>query len=72
MDIGIAIKTNNRFISRIPKILALQARSLSAGESLQVFKQKSPPSWGALILQPIDLKRVVALQHCQLYEVKQK
>jgi len=56
----------------ILNILALQARSLSAGESLQVLKQKSPPSWGALILQSIDLKRVVALQHCQLYEVKQK
>jgi len=56
----------------ILNILALQARSLSAGESLQVFKQKSPPSRGALNLQSIDLKRVVALQHCQLYEVKQK
>jgi len=72
MDIVIAIKTNNSFISGISKILALQARSLFASESLQVLKQKSPPSQGALILQPIDLKRVVALQHCQLYEVKQK
>ena len=72
MDIVIAIKTNNHFISGISNILALQARSFSAGESLQVLKQKSPPLRWALILQPIDLKRVVALQHCQLYEVKQK
>jgi len=56
----------------ILNILALQARSLSAGESLQVLKQKGLPFRGALILQSIDLKRVVALQHCQLYEVKQK
>jgi len=66
MDIGIAIKTNNSFISGILKILALQARSLSAGESLQVLKQKSLPFRGALILQSIDDQRVVALQHCQL------
>jgi len=39
---------------------------------LASLKTKKPSITGGFNLQSIDLKRVVALQHCQLYEVKQK